>query len=484
MTTTVEEVPGGVDLLSLPDAAIDRELCRRSLREFVRGAWEVLHPNTDLRWNWHHDLLCDRLERVTSGEIQQLIVNVPPGFTKSLTVSVFWPAWVWTRDPSRQFMAASYSGELSTRDTRRCRQVIKSDWYQRRWGDLFDFEGDEDRKTRFENDRAGFRIATSVGGSVTGERADVLILDDPHKTEEELSEARLSSDLGWLDSTWSTRHNDPRESADVVVMQRLHQEDATGHLLSQWDEVEHLCLPMEYEPDHPHHCPEDPRTEEGELLHPERFDRESVETLKRRLGSYGSSGQLQQRPSPAEGGIIKRGWWQFHRFDVPAFDQLIQSWDMAFKGKETSDYVVGQVWGRVGSDKFLLDQRREKLEFTDAIEAVLEMTRKWPKATAKYVEDKANGPAVMSALSGEVSGLIPYDPGERSKAARYRAVSPQIEAGDVHLPHPDEFPWVEAFIEECARAPNGAHDDQADAMAQALDVLEAEVGADSDFAFV
>lgn len=476
-------------LLELPEAAIDRELCRRSLIDFVEAAWHLHHPRTEFLRSWHHDAICEHLEGVTAGEIQRLIINVPPGCTKSFIVSVYWPAWTWTHSPERQFLCASYSGELSTRDTRRSRTVLQSPWYQRRWGDVFSFSGDQNRKTRFDNDRAGFRIATSVGGSVTGERADVLILDDPHKTEEELSEARRATDLGWLDSTWSTRHNDERTSADVVVMQRLHEEDATGHLLEQWEDVVHLRLPMEYEPEAA--CVTDtgfgdPREEPGELLHPERFDRESVARLKRRLGSYGSAGQLQQDPAPTEGGILKKHWWRFHRFEMPEFDQLIQSWDMAFKGTDTSDYVVGQVWGRIGADKYLLDQVRRQMEFTDACRAVVRLTEKWPKATLKLVEDKANGPAVMSVLKQTVGGLVPYDPGERDKPARYRAVSPQIEAGNVYLPHPDisGYEWVEAFVEECARAPRGSHDDQADAMAQALDRLESASRSDEDAEFV
>jgi predicted phage terminase large subunit-like protein len=298
--------------------------------------------------------------------------------------------------------------------------------------------------------------------------------------------------VDWFDIVMSTRVNDPRTAAKVVVMQRCHQQDLSGHLLEQggW---EHLCLPAEYEGPP---CVTvigwaDPRTEHGELLWPERFGRREIDDLKRSLGSYAAAGQLQQRPSPAGGGVFKRHWfryWQPRGMDLPPVvvrmpdgsqqsiaaievprlvgDQL-QSWDCAFKDLETSDYVVGQVWGRVGALYFLGDQVRGRMDFPATLEAVRQLSGKWPKTVAKLIEDKANGSAVIQMLAREIPGILPVNP-EGGKVARAAAVSPLIEAGNVYLPHPAYAPWINDFIEECAAFPNGAHDDQVDAMTQAL----------------
>jgi predicted phage terminase large subunit-like protein len=290
----------------------------------------------------------------------------------------------------------------------------------------------------------------------------------------------------------STRVNDPRTAAKVVVMQRCHQQDLSGHLLEQggW---ELLCLPAEYEG--PTRVTSigfsDPRTQTGELLWPDRFGPIEIANLKVSLGSYAAAGQLQQRPSPAGGGIFKRHWWRFWQMpganlppvivslpdgtqisitaiDVPRrVDEQIQSWDCAFKNLETSDYVVGQLWGRVGSIFLLGDQIRDHMDCPGTVKAVREFSKRCPHAFAKLIEDKANGSAVIQMLQHEIPGILAVNP-EGGKEARAAAVSPLIEAGNVYLPHPLQAPWVNDFIEECAAFPNGAHDDQVDAMTQAL----------------
>jgi predicted phage terminase large subunit-like protein len=230
-----------------------------------------------------------------------------------------------------------------------------------------------------------------------------------------------------------------------------------------------LKLPAEYE-ENQHVTSigwKDPRTEPDELLWPERFGREEINTLKRSLGSYAAAGQLQQRPSPAEGGILKRQWWKFFREAPPKFSEVIQSWDCSFKDTRTSDFVVGQVWGRNGADKYLLDQVRRRMDCPATIQAVRRLSEKWPQSGEKLIEDKANGSAVVAMLKHKIPGLIAVTP-EGGKDVRAQAVSPQIESGNVYLPDPAIAPWVRDFIEECAAFPNGAYDDQVDAMSQAL----------------
>jgi predicted phage terminase large subunit-like protein len=470
---------------------IARERATRGLREFVRQAWQVVEPFTPFVPGWHIDAICDHLEAITRGDIRNLLINVPPRHMKSLLVSVFWPGWEWICHPERRWLYSSYGSHLSVRDSVKCRRLIESPWYRARWGHVFSLTGDQNAKMRFDNDRSGYRLSTSVGGSVTGEGGDRIVCDDPHNVADVASDSVRKTAIDWWDVAMSTRVNDPKTSAMVIVMQRCHQGDLSGHLLEKGN-FEHLCLPAEYEG--PSRVTSigfsDPRTEPGELLWPERFGTPEIDALKVSLGSYAAAGQLQQRPSPAAGGLIKRYWLRFWqppgrdfppvavrmpdgsvRFEVahvmPHVQEMVQSWDCSFKDLDNSDYVVGQVWGRMESSFLLLDQVRARMDCPTTVKAVRELSRKWPDCCAKLIEDKANGSAVIQMISRDIPGVLPVNP-EGGKIARASAVSPLIEAGNVYLPHPMFMPWVTDFIEECAQFPNGAHDDQVDAMTQVL----------------
>jgi predicted phage terminase large subunit-like protein len=464
---------------------IDAELAARTLHEFVLQAWPIVEPSTPFVPGWHIDAIIDHLEAVSHGHIRNLLINVPPRHMKSLLVSVFWPAWEWLRWPQRRWLFSSYAASLSIRDSVKCRRLIESSWYRGRWSKIFALTSDQNTKGRFDNNRSGYRLSTSVGGTATGEGGDRVVCDDPHNVQDAESDTLRKTAVDWWDVVMSTRVNDPRTAARVVVMQRCHQQDLSGHLLEQGG-FEHLCLPAEYEG--PGRATSigwsDPRTERGELLWPERFGSEEIHSLKRSLGSYATAGQLQQRPSPSGGGIIKRHWFRYFQptgMNLPPVvvpmpngtqlsilaieaphrvDQQIQSWDCSFKDLQTSDYVVGQVWARVGSMYLLGDQVRARM-------AVRELSAKWPQSLAKLIEDKANGSAVIQMLTHEIPGILPVNP-EGGKVSRAAAISPLIEAGNVYLPHPLWAPWVNDFIEECAAFPNGAHDDQVDAMTQAI----------------
>ena len=471
---------------------IDRELATRSLGEFVPQAWDVVEPSTPFVPGWHIDAIIDHLEAVTRGDIRNLLINVPPRHMKSLLVSVFWPAWEWIAHPERRWLYSSYAASLSIRDSVICRRLIESPWYRARWGHIFSLTGDQNAKTRFDNNRSGYRLSTSVGGAATGEGGDRIVCDDPHHVQEAESDSVRKATLDWWDVVMSTRVNDPKTSAMVIVMQRCHQRDLSGHLLEKGN-FEHLCLPAEYEG--PTRVTSigfsDPRAESGELLWPERFGPKEIADLKVSLGSYAAAGQLQQRPSPAGGGMFKRHWfryWQPRGANLPPVfvklpdgtqtsivaieapsrvDEQVQSWDCSFKDLETSDYVVGQAWARCGAVFLLADQVRARMDCPSTVKAVRALSDKWPGTYAKLIEDKANGSAVIQMLSREIPGILPVNP-EGGKVARAAAVSPLIEAGNVYLPHPDYAPWVSDFIEECAAFPNGAHDDQVDAMTQIL----------------
>lgn len=473
-------------------AKVEREYAARSLREFVRQGWPVIEPSTPFVPGFHIDAIIDHLEAVSRGEIRNLLINVPPRHMKSLLVCVFWPAWEWSRWPERRFLYSSYAASLSMRDSVKCRRLIESPWYQARWGHLFRLTDDQNAKTRFDNNRSGYRLSTSVGGAVTGEGGDRIVCDDPHNVADVSSDAIRKAALEWWDVAMSTRVNDPKTSAKVIVMQRCHQRDLSGHVLEKGN-FEHLCLPAEYEGDKRITVIgfSDLRKQLGELLWPERFGPDEIAALKVSLGSYAAAGQLQQRPSPAGGGIFKRRWfryWQPRGANLPPIiihlpdgstqtiiaveaprlvDEQIQSWDCSFKGLDTSDFVAGQMWARVGPRYLLGDQVRARMDCPATVKAVREFSAKWPQTYAKLIEDKANGSAVIQMLANEIPGLLPVNP-SGGKIARAQAICPLVEAGNVYLPHPDHAPWVNDFIEECVQFPNGAHDDQVDAMTQAI----------------
>lgn len=481
-------------MLRVPTAVeLEAERARRSFALFVRLAWHLIEPATPFLEGFHVDAITEYVEAVMRGEIRRLIINIPPRFGKSSLMSVLFPAWVWISAPATRWLFASYAQDLASRDSRRCRDLIESPWYRERWGHVFQLSDDANRANRFENDKTGVRLATSVGGSATGEGGDFIVIDDAHKADEGDSVLARNGVIDWFGSTITTRLNNPATGAIIIIGQRLHERDLHGHLLQQggWD---HLCLPMEYEPAHPFRSPDDPRTQEGELLWPARIGPTEVAELKLGLGSYGAAGQLQQRPAPAGGGIFKRQWWRYYGElkALPRLYELLQSWDLAFEAGEENDFVVGQLWGSSGANKYLLRQTRQKLSFSDTVEAIRAMTA-WADQTfprhrghAKLVERKANGPAVIDGLRDEIPSLIPVNP-QGTKTSRAHALSPQVEAGNIWLPGapndtntgPDRLltpAWVEAFIQEFESVPRGANDDQVDAATQAIKRLTGSGG--------
>ncbi len=452
---------------------LQRRQCERSLSAFAKACWHVVEPATQYKHGWHIDSICEHLEAVSRGEIRNLLINMPPRHMKSLLVCVFWPCWEWTLKSETRWLFASYAQTLSIRDSLKCRRILESPWYQTLWPDVR-LTSDQNQKARFENHATGYRVSTSVGGSATGEGGDRVVVDDPHKVGDIPSDRIREAALSWWDSEMSTRGNDPRTVAKVIVGQRVHALDLCGHVLEQGG-YEHLCLAAEY--DGPRSFTglnwKDPRTVEGDLLWPERFGKQELDELKSRLGAYAAAAQLQQRPAPAGGGMIKREWWRFYAERPENFDELIQSWDMSFKATSGS-YVVGQVWGRVGTDFYLLDQVRRRMDFPGTLTAFKTLYMAWPETSAILVEDKANGPAIIDSLKNEIPGIIPITP-KNSKLARISAVSALIEAGNVLLPDPANWPWVTDLLAEAASFPVGPHDDQVDAMSQALERLRASM---------
>ena len=457
---------------------VQAELCRQSLARFVTDSWAVVKPETPFVKGWHIDAICEHLEAVTKGEIRRLIISVPPDHSKSSIVAICWPAWVWTGTPSFDWLFSSYSSQRAIADSTSCRRIIESDWYRSRFGGNFYLTSDQNQKSRFENSVSGKRVTVSLMGAGTGEHADAVVCDDPHDIKDQFRPNRIQTAVQNWDQVMSHRINDPRTSRHVIIMQRIHHTDLVSHALKQGG-YEYLMLASEYDPKRSKVTSigwKDPRKRRGELLNPQRFGPEEIKDAKVRLGTRGFNAQHQQDPSAEEGMVFRRGWFRFYGIDprelVQTVDEVIQSWDFALKDLDTSSKVAGHVWARKGADKFLLDRVCEHLDFVECIRVMIGMAERWPQATAKIVEDKANGPAVIATLRGKLTGLIPWPPKGRqmdSKIARATAMQPEMEAGNVWLPDPRTHPWVGEFIEYCVSFPGGEFDDDIDAMSQAFD---------------
>jgi len=390
------------------------------------------------------------------------MVFMPPRHGKSEFISRYSTAWILGKFPDTRIILASYEADFAATWGRKARDLLEE-----HGPSLFGIRvsGKSSAANRWDIEgHEGGMVTAGVNGPITGKGADIGIIDDPVKNDQEaMSVTYQERTYEWYKSTFRTRLQ--RDGAIILIMTRWHENDLAGKLLAAQEEDgekwEVVNLPaIAEEEDLLGRAP-------GQPLCSDLFTKEALGSIEKAIGSFWWASLYQQRPSPAEGGILKRSWWQYYRQTPDRFDEVIQSWDMAFKDTKTADFVVGQVWGRKGADKYLLDQVRDRMDFPATVQAVRSLSAKWPQARNKLVEDKANGPAVIATLKNEIPGLIAVNP-EGGKVVRAQAASPDIEAGNVYLPNPSVAPWVHDFIEECAAFPNGANDDQVDAMTQAL----------------
>lgn len=466
-------------LKALPQNAIKNELAKRSLHEFVKQAWEVIEPGRVFHDNWHIQAICEHLEAVHRGEITRLIINIPPRHMKSITTCVGFPTWVWLQKPHTQFMFASYAASLSVRDSVKCRRLMQSPWYQQ-LKPPFKMDEDQNQKARYSNDHNGHRLSTSTTGSLIGEGGDIIVIDDPHNTMEVESAITRNSVLDWWDHAVQSRLNDPTTGAFIVIMQRLHQQDLTGHILANQDPENpwtHLCIPAEYEHKHPTpffttipnaSVTSDPRNAEGELLWKARFPEKALNHLKTSLGSYASAGQLQQRPSPKGGGILKESWWRcWESPTVPDFVYVIQSWDTAFSERDNASYSACTTWGVfIHGSRYhvmLMDHYRKRVPYYTLRRDAKDLHDEW-KPDVVLIEKKASGQSLIQDLKQMGLMVIAYSP-DRDKVSRAHSASPLLESGLVW--HPDRM-WAQEVIQHCALFPAGTGTDTVDTVTQAL----------------
>lgn len=450
-----------------------RQHCQ-SLAGFVREAWHVLEPETAYVHNWHIEAICGHLEAVTDGRINRLLINVPPGSSKSIIVSCLWPAWEWGPCGRRtlRYLATAFNEGPVKRDTRKCRDLIASEWYQRLWPHVRLVRAGE---TSFANASTGTREGVPFG-SLTSQRGDRLIIDDPHSTETAESDTERANTTRKFREGAINRLNDQERSAIVIIMQRLHEQDISGVIKSLGMDYTHLMLPMEFDPSRA--CMtsigfKDPRSYDGELLDPVRFPPETIEALKRDMGSYGYSAQYQQAPAPRAGGMFQRG--DFEIVDaVPAGGRRVRAWDFAASREKPGrqpDWTVGLRMLLVGDMFYIEDVARGRWSASE-VERILANTasQDGEAVTIRMPQDpgaagKADAETKLKLLKGYAAVVKPVS---GDKATRARPASAQTEAGNVKLLR---APWNDDFLGEVCSFPSGMHDDQVDAFADALNEL-------------
>lgn len=452
-------------------------LAEKKLAEFVRLAWPSLEA-VPYCHNWHIDCICDHLQAVSSGQIKNLMMNVPPGCCKSYTTSVFWFCWEWLKQPSLRWITASYDAKLSMRDAVRCRKLINSVWYQERWGDRFSFYNDQNQKSHFENDHGGYRFATSVGGHVTGEHPDRVVIDDPISAKSARRKAARNTCIEWWSETLSTR-GVSRGVSKVVIMQRLHVEDLAGYIeeneLADW---EFVCLPMRFEKGRMR------KTSIGwwdlretgkysDLLWPQLFPEEKVKKLELTLGDYGIAGQLQQRPVPDGGGIIRAESIE-NNIVARAPDSRIavaRAWDLAGTGGGGDETAGAKV--SYGTDGFYYVEHVDAgqwgtTERDNRIQEVAELDG--PGVTIGVPKDPAAGglSQVVYLIQRLRKFRVKPMPTNRSKEARLDRFATLCGMNMVRFV---DGPWLRRLKDQLTQFPSGSKDDMCDAVGDAITIL-------------
>jgi phage terminase large subunit-like protein len=464
-----------------PACDLERALAvdaHESLAAFVQQCFHILDPATPLEWAWYLDVICHELELVTAGQTRDLLICIPPGFAKSLIVSVLWPAWWNLREPHKRFVALSGGEDLAIRDNRRMREVIESDWYQRLVAQcaeiygtpVWSFAKDQNQKRYFENTARGHRQCFGVGGSVTGQRGDGLIVDDPHQVRDVLGDiisVKQTLDKAWnrVSTILATRVYDRRVSWRVVIMQRVHDLDVAGRILRRnKGGTRTVVLAMRFDPSCEDNHPDDPRTEPGELLAPERLPQPEVDKLAAELDEVPgqASAQLDQRPIPPSGGLVKPHYLRYYDFDPqrPPTPWALRfvTVDGTFKKTAKGSFVSIQGWGIRGTKRFLLGEIHARMDYVEFREQVRNAYAMW-RPDITLVEDRGNGPAVISDLANEIQGVVGFDPSRcGDKMTRAQLSLPVWAAGNVFLPSVEWMPTVNEFRSEILAFPFGPND--------------------------
>jgi predicted phage terminase large subunit-like protein len=441
---------------------------------FIERSFSILNPQTEYHHNWHIEVIADALEQCRTGKLKRLIVNVPPRSLKSHMASIAFPAYLLGHNPSTQIICASYAQPLADKLAGDCRSLMTSDWYK----ELFPSTCLVSRRSAlsdYSTTSRGFRLSTSVGGVLTGRGADFIVIDDPLKPDEALSETQRKTVNDWYDHTLVSRLNDKITGCIILIMQRLHEDDLVGHVLQQggWHLIKFPAIAEEDER-HVVHTPYGERIftrREGEALHPER---ESLEVLARQRqiqGEYNFAGQYQQSPSPLGGGMVKTAWFRTYTpTELPKkFELIFQSWDTACKTSDLNDYSACTTWGLFQKHLYLLHVLRERLDYPSLKRKVKEHAETY-KAKNILIEDKSSGTQLIQDLQADgVHAATKYE-SQLDKVMRMSTVSNTIANGFVYIPV--KAVWLAEYLHEMSGFPKGKYDDQVDSTSQALDWIK------------
>ncbi len=454
-------------------SVFDRDLLNAALREdlasFIHRSFQTVAPAQDYQDNWHVSAIAWRLQQCFEGEIKRLIITLPPRNLKSICASVAFPAWVLGRDPTRRIICASYANELTSKHARDCRAVMESAWYQSAFPQTR-LNPKKAAELEFETTRQGYRYGTSLGGALTGRGGNFIIVDDPIKPADAMSEVKRKAVKDWFGGTLYSRLDSKKDDVIIIVMQRVHVDDLVGHLLEKDSGWVHLDLPAiaEEAQDIPIGPNEVYHRQIGKVLHPERESKELLDQMKDVMGTAAFSAQYQQRPVPVEGNLVKWHWFGVYAYP-PAHNsdgRIIQSWDTASKAGELHDYSVCTTWLMKEDEHHLLHVLRERLDYPSLRRMAIEMAERFA-AHNVLIEDKGSGTQLIDDLRDAKKGIrpIPIKP-VGDKVTRLSNQSANIEAGHVILP--EEADWLEDFKAEVLAFPNDRFDDQVDSLSQFL----------------
>ena len=445
-------------------------ILKLDLYSFTQMVFGIVSPGEPLQHNWHVAAMTYALERVLKGKIKRLIITVPPRSLKSICASVAFPAFVLGHDPTRRIIGVSYAEGLARKHANDCRAVMRAPFYRRVFPDTR-ISPSKDTEAEVMTTKRGSRLATSVGGVLTGRGGNLLIIDDPMKPQDAHSKLARESVQQWFSNTLLSRLDRKADDAIILVMQRLHMDDLAGYLLEQGGWI-HLNLPAIAEceqrvvigPGRVH------VRKAGDLLHPEREPRETLEALRLSMGSIDFAAQYQQEPVPEGGNLIQWRWFKAYS-EPPGWqpgDRIVVSWDTALSGKELANYSACVVLQVRGETAYVLDVIRERLDYPQLRRRVIEVHRRWRSIVANYallIENKGSGMSLIQDLKGEHIHAVPVDP-EGDKVMRMNAQLARIDSGSVWLP--TRSPWLADFKQELLAFPAGRNDDQVDAFSQAL----------------
>jgi len=498
-------VPSSTQTLSLGDALLamaEAEEMRRSLKAFVVGAWSIIEPQ-HFQDGYVVDAICDHLTALTTGQLRFLLINIPPRHSKSTICSVLWPVWCWLRNPADRFLCASYGLNLAIRDNLKKRNLIESRWFQDRYGSELSivsesasvhFERERDfglseqqnAKRFFMNDKMGYQLAVSVGSTTTGEGGSKLLIDDPHSATEAHSQMERESAVTWFRETWSNRMNDADKDVMLVIGQRIHEEDVSGVIIKERPDWTHLNLPAEYEPTRKCYTRigwSDWRTEEGQLLWPERFNDATLTRYKRDLGSVGYAAQYQQSPVPSGGGQFRKQWFRYFGETQEAYIMetpngtrslfknhcsIFGTVDLAVSSKQTADYTVIAIWALTNeNDLLLIDLVRDRFD-NPSQQKQIELLHQRYRPDYFRIESVGYQLALIQQLLVRGVPCEEYRP-VKDKVSRASTASIWMENGKFYFLK--SASWLNDVESELLTFPMGAHDDIVDNVSMAADAV-------------